>query len=551
MQNAPYQKQPSADSTQFAVIPMPDVPRSTFRQEHTHKTTFSGGYLVPIFVDEVLPGDSFNVKMTSFVRMATPLYPIMDNLDLETFFFFVPNRLLWDNWRKFMGQQDSPGDSIAFTVPQIVSAAGGFPRHSVADYFGLPCTPNAGANTISVNAMPFRAYRFIYHEWFRDQNLITLAAHSRSDGPDAIASYALQKRAKAHDYFTSALPWAQKGTSPPLLVTGNALVKTSTTETFTGIQTSMKVRDASTGAQPVTGYLAGVGAANAFDRHVGVATFSASGAGLYPTNLYADLATATANTINQLRTSFAIQKFLERDARGGTRYTEMIRAHFGVNSPDGRLQRPEYLGGGKSPIQIAPVVQASQTGLTGGTTPLGHLGGLGASVQNIHGFQQAFTEHGFVIGIANVRADVTYQQGIRRHWSRSTRYDYYHPVFQALGEQAILNKEIYADGSANDLLTFGFQERWAEYRHHPSRISGSYNSTFTTPLDAWHLAQKFTVLPTLNQTFIEDGTEAVLSRALAIGGAANNQQFIGDFYFDAAVTRAMPTYSVPGMLDRF
>lgn len=548
----PMYKQRSVDPHNFAMIPRADIPRSVFKMDHTHKTTFSAGDLVPIYVQEVLPGDTFRVSMTAFARLATPIYPIMDNLHVESFFFFVPNRLLWDNWQKFMGEQISPGDSIAYTIPTTTSPAGGFARFSIFDYMGLPCTPNLGANTITINSLPFRAYRRIFGEWFRDENLVTQNPYITGDGPDVYTSFLIQKRGKRHDYFTSALPWPQKGTASPLIISGNAAVKTSATDIVTGAQSPMAMlttTGAVPGASTATGFAAGT---TGTGRSVGgnAVAFAATTT-LYPSNLYADLSTITSNTINGLRQAFQIQRLLERDARGGTRYTEIVRSHFGVISPDARLQRPEYLGGGSSPINVQPIAQQTQTGLTGGTTPLGTLGAVGSALIRNHGFSQAFTEHGYIIGIINVRADLSYQQGIRKLWSRSTRYDFYFPVFAHLGEQAILNKEIYSDGSANDALVFGYQERWAEYRYHPSMITGAFNSTYTTPLDAWHLAEKFTALPTLAATFIQDPTESTLRRAVAVGAAADDQQLIGDFYFDQVVARPMPMYSVPGMMDHF
>lgn len=544
------QRQPTVDTSRFAMVTSAEIPRASFNLEHTHKTTFSAGKLVPMYCEEVLPGDSFNLKMTAFVRMATPIYPIMDNLYLESFFFFVPTRIIWDNFRRFMGEQPSPGDSTAFTVPQIVSPSGGFAKFSIYDYFGLPCAGQIlPGNTISINALPLRAYRAIYNEWFRDQNLITLTAPSKGDGPDLSTAYDLQLRAKAHDYFTSALPFAQKGNTPPLLISGTAKVNALTTEhTTTGTNAPLKFRDTGTNNLPGASTTMGVDTGGNAGRSAAAFTSAQT---MYPTNLYADLASATFNTINALRQSFAIQRLLERDARGGTRYTETIRAHFKVISPDARLQRPEYLGGGKTAIQVMPVLQQSATGVTGGTTPIGTLGGVAVAAHNIHGFAQAFTEHGYVIGICNVRADVNYQQGIRRLWSRSTRYDFYWPAFAHLGEQVISNRELYADGNTADADPFGFQERWAEYRYHPSTITGAYNSTGTTPLDSWHLAQRFTSRPTLNKTFIEDGTEATLQRALAIGALAANQQFICDFLFTNRAARPMPIYSTPGMMDHF
>ena len=398
----------------FSKVPAANIPRASFDRSHGHKTTFDAGYLVPIFVDEALPGDTFNVKMTAFARLATPLHPFMDNMFMESFFFAVPIRLLWDNWPKFNGEQDDPGDSTDFLIPVLTAATP--TANSLEDYFGLP----VGVLHGKVSALWSRAYNLIYNTWFRDENLIDSVTVLKTDGPDPAANYTLLRRGKRHDYFTSCLPWPQKGPAVTLPLGTAADVTTD----------ALNAQDLTVFSTTEADYMK-MTAGGSF-------VASTTSLGVAANKLYADLTTATAATINQLREAFQIQKLYERDARGGTRYTEIIRSHFGVTSPDARLQRPEYLGGGSSPININPVAQTGETG----TTPQGNLAAIGTSTLNNHGFTKSFTEHCILIGLVSTRADLNYQQGLNRMWSRQTRWDFYWPALSHIGEQAVLNKEI-------------------------------------------------------------------------------------------------------------
>ena len=518
----------------FSQAPTADIPRSTFNRSHGYKTTFNAGKLIPIFVDEALPGDTLNLNPTLFARLNTPIYPIMDNMFMDVHWFSVPYRQIWDNFRKFCGEQANPGDSTDFTVPIMNTAvSANISVGEIGDYMGLPL----GKAGLEINALPGRAYNHIYNEWYRDQNLIDSKDAARDDGPDATSEcpYALEpySRGKRHDYFTSCLPWLQKGDAVDLPLGTTAPVLTNS-----AANANMSLPD-----QNGTNRL--LQSPQAQSYYVQLTTAGGTG-----TSLYTDLSTATASTVNELRQAFQIQKLLERDARSGTRYAEIVKSHFGVTFQD-VTYRPEYLGGGSTPINISQVPQTSESS----TTPQGNLAAFGTATLSGGGFTKSFTEHCIVMGIASVRADLTYQQGLDRMWSRQTRYDFFWPALSHIGEQAVLNKEIYAQdqttdtgstGTPDNERVFGYQERWAEYRYKQSKITGLLRSDAAGTLDSWHLSQSFGSLPELNETFITESPP--IDRVVAV---PSEPDFLMDCYFNYQCARPMPLFSVPGLIDHF
>lgn len=545
----------------FAVNPQVNIGRSTFKRYSDHKTTFDAGDLIPIYIDEVLPGDTFSMDMSALVRMTTPIFPTMDNSAIDFYFFYTPTRILWDHWKELNGENRETAwtQKVEYSVPQLTSPANtGWTEGTIADYMGIPTK----VKDIKVNALPFRAYGMIWNEFFRNQNTTaptlvetgdantTGSNDGTTDNKQAIEGGKPLKAEKYFDYFTGCLPAPQKGEPVKLPMTGNAPVEILNTNgtvrpDLSPIYMHGRVNGnarAATIKNSIVGTIPGDDP-DENNRYAHIEGYQTDTAGSTAEGiLSANLAGVNAATINQLRQAFQIQKLLEKDARGGTRYREVLREHFGVISPDSRQQIPEYLGGYRMPVNVNQVVQTSETT---NTSPQGNVAAMSVTTMRQSMFTKSFTEHGYIIGLAVARYDQTYQQGLERMWSRKTRFDYYWPVLANIGEQAVLNKEIYIQGTSKDEEAFGYQEAWADYRYKPSRVSGKFRSNASGTLDSWHYAQNYKKLPTLTSDWMHAGNTE-LERTLAVQDEPN---FIADFYFMCKTTRAMPVFSIPGLID--
>lgn len=568
----------------FSDAPAMYMKRTKFDRSHVYKTTFNSGKLIPVFVDEVLPGDTTRMSVNYFARLATPIKPIMDNIYLDWFFFFVPNRLVWEHWQNFCFEQEDPDDDTDYVIPTISATGNSANAYigSLWDFFGLPI--NTSGNLSGISALPFRGVYLIWNEWFRDENLQKTVKIQKGDtnevlnsarsaeqpswvftsGTDIVPGLACPPRGKRHDYFTSALPWTQKGPGVSIGLAGTAsIVDPSPMTGFVLHSDNNQLAAVSSceGGGGNVGYRVASGTGSISFGRIGDSNWSTVGgfagntnssitmsahpaSGFLANDSYVDLDTSSIFTINSLRTAFQMQKFYERLARGGSRYTEVLRSFFGVVSPDARLQRPEFLGSFTKMVNVNPI---AQTSATNDTSPQGNLSAYGVTAAKFHGFTKSFVEHGYIFGFVCARADLTYQQGINKMWLRSTVYDFYWPTFAHLGEQAIELREIYAQGSEDDTNVFGYQERYAEYRYKPSQITGKFRSSVTGgTLDKWHLSQFFKNAPTLNEEFIVENPP--IERIIAV---PSEPEFLLDIGFRYTTVRPMPMFGTPGLVDHF
>ena len=545
--------------SRFAQVPRAEIRRARFKRDFANITTLNEGELVPLYVDEVLPGDTISCKLNGLIRMATPLYPVMDNCYLDTYAFFVPCRLLWKHWENLMGQNDNSywAETTKYSVPQTTAPGTGWQIGTIADYMGVP----TGIHNISVNSLPFRAYARIWNEWFRDENLQQPVVQDMDDANNTGSNTGNQltdaqnggmplKVAKYHDYFTSCLPEPQKGEAAAIPVATGVLPVywANQNKEFYGdgdMDLGLSVYEVTSQKPLWSRHVEGATEWGDRSNLTGTTdkTIPVMGDGLvYKGYLAADASQLTSITINELRQAIAIQHILEADARGGTRYTELLAHEFGVTSPDSRLQRSEYLGGTRVPININQVIQQSSTT---DTSPQGNTAAYSMTTLRNKMCSYSAVEHGYLLILGCIRVNHSYQQGLSRMWTRKSRFDFYHPMLANLGEMAVLNKEIYCQGNAQDDEVFGYQEAWADYRYHPNIVTGEMRSQYAQTLDAWHYGDYYEELPKLSSSWIQEGTENI-DRTLAVQ-SQNSHQFIADFYFDQTWTRPMPVYSVPGL----